>query len=265
MKNNFFPSTVAQSFLFIILGFLISIPIALPFVIFEKQINEVVSPDFSLIMTYIIVLIMIILLAYFVNAKRQLSLEFNFKLTNLHLLPLIFLLLLTFQIGLNFPLQRIIGSLISSEINTSKSIFSAAYIAGAVFLAPLLEEIIFRGIILKGLLTLNSPKKAIIISSIIFGLIHGQPGMIIGAIFFGFFFGYIYYKTNSLGLTMLLHFTSNLFGLIAYFLNLNFGSPNFKTITDLYGSLSWLLLLILIITFTASSYYLVKKINGTRF
>jgi len=136
---------------------------------------------------------------------------------------------------------------------------------GSLFSGPILEEILFRGILLKGLLTSNSPKKAIIISSIIFGLIHGQPVMIAGAILLGSFLGYIYYKTNSLGLTILMHFAANLFCTIAYFLNQNLGNPNFKTIADLYGSYSWLLMLVLILTFTVSSYYLVKKINASQF
>lgn len=264
MKNNFFPSTVTQSFLLILIGFLLAVPFAFPFILFEKQINEVFFPDFTIIMTGIIVLSMIILLTYFVNARRHLSLEFNFKLTSLHLMTLIFLVLLTFQVGLNFPFQKIINSLVTSNSDLYKTM-SLGYIAGALFLAPILEEILFRGILLKGLLTSNSPKKAIIISSIFFGLVHGQPGMITGAILLGLFLGYIYYKTNSIGLTILMHFATNLFGIIAYYLNQNLGNPNFKTTADLYGNFSWLLMLVLILIFTASSYYLVKKIKNTQF
>ena len=208
-------------------------------------------------------MIIIILLAYLINSRRKLNYNYKFKLSNLNLLPLIFLVVFSFQLGLNLPIQKIFNSLFS--INKSVSFYSWVYIVSALSLAPLLEEILFRGIIYKGLLSSYSPKNAIIISSIIFGLIHGQPTMIPGAIFFGLLFGYIYYKTNSLGMTILLHFTANLFGIIASFLNHNLGNPNFKTTTDLYGNFSWLLMLVLLLTFTASSYYLVKKIKGTQF
>jgi membrane protease YdiL (CAAX protease family) len=258
MKNKFFPATLIQSFLLIILGLFLATPFASPFIFLEKQIDGFFVNEISLTIIYVIVLNIMILLAFYVNKKRKLSFNFNFKLNHFNLLLFIFLLF-TFQLGINLPAQKVFHSLIFSEIIKTKSFYSFIYILGALSFGPILEEILFRGIILKGLLYSYSPWKAIILSSVIFGIIHGRPIVIPGAIFFGIFLGYVYYKTNSLGITILLHFLTNLFGLIGSYINYSFGSPNFNMVSDLYGDLSWFLIIFLVIMFIITSYFLVEK------
>ena len=76
--------------------------------------------------------------------------------------------------------------------------------------APLFEEWLCRGIVLRGLLNRNvSPAKAIVISSVFFAILHMNPWQAIPAFLLGSLFGYIYYKTGSLKLTMLMHCTNN--------------------------------------------------------
>ena len=66
-------------------------------------------------------------------------------------------------------------------------------------LAPILEELLFRGAI-QGLLqdTLKNPWKAIVISSLIFGIVHMNPAQIPFAFLLGMMFGWLYYRTGSL-------------------------------------------------------------------
>lgn len=81
----------------------------------------------------------------------------------------------------------------------------------AVIMAPIFEEIVFRGIILKGLLNNKvSPLKAIVFSALIFGLVHGNPWQFTGAFLLGLVLGLVYYKTKSLLLPVLLHGFNNL-------------------------------------------------------
>ena len=76
--------------------------------------------------------------------------------------------------------------------------------------APLFEEWLCRGIVLRGLLNNNmSPSKAIIISSVFFAILHMNPWQAIPAFLLGSLFGYVYYKTGSLKLTMLMHCVNN--------------------------------------------------------
>ena len=69
--------------------------------------------------------------------------------------------------------------------------------------------------ILRGLLgTKMKPVWAIVVSAAFFALIHLNPWQAIPAFLLGCLFGYVYYKTGSLKLTMLMHFTNNTFSLV---------------------------------------------------
>ncbi|MBQ0150358.1 MAG: CPBP family intramembrane metalloprotease [Bacteroidales bacterium] len=83
--------------------------------------------------------------------------------------------------------------------------------------APLFEEWLCRGMILRGLLNARkstgertvSPAWAIVISALFFALIHANPWQAVPAFIIGCLFGYIYFKTGSLKLTMLMHCVNN--------------------------------------------------------
>lgn len=82
-------------------------------------------------------------------------------------------------------------------------------------LAPVFEEILFRGIVLRGLLQNGtSPIIAIILSSFLFGLAHLNPWQFLGAGFLGAIFGYVYYRTKSLWLVMFLHALNNMISFV---------------------------------------------------
>ena len=79
-----------------------------------------------------------------------------------------------------------------------------------VLVAPLLEELIFRGVILNGFLHNYSPKKAIVISALIFGFVHLNPWQFVGATLLGIFMGWVYYKTHCIWLTIFIHFINTI-------------------------------------------------------
>lgn len=154
-----------------------------------------------------------------VRPKTGKKLNFNFSPTNFYTYLLIFPLML----GMMF-----IGEFVTSQIPTTGPFFGDYYeffenlmsnlvddpivmIITAVIMAPIFEEIIFRGIIQKGLMNKGvEPWKAILLSSILFGIIHANPWQFVGATLLGFVLGLVYYKTKSLLLPMLLHGFNNL-------------------------------------------------------
>lgn len=82
-------------------------------------------------------------------------------------------------------------------------------------LAPIFEEILFRGILLRGLLQYGvSPIIAIALSSFLFGFAHLNPWQFLGAGFLGAIFGFVYYRTKSLWLVMFLHALNNIVSFI---------------------------------------------------
>jgi uncharacterized protein len=82
----------------------------------------------------------------------------------------------------------------------------------AVLAAPLLEEILLRGIIQDGLLRRYSPATAIVWSAVIFGVMHLNPVQTVGATVLGLALGWLYYRTQSLLPCIFLHFVNNALG-----------------------------------------------------
>ena len=95
-------------------------------------------------------------------------------------------------------------------------------------MAPILEEWMCRGVILRGLLNYEhkfpasegerqrgmSPALAIVISALFFAAIHGNVWQGVTAFAIGCLFGYVYYKTGSLKLTILMHCANNTFAVL---------------------------------------------------
>lgn len=92
--------------------------------------------------------------------------------------------------------------------NKSSLQFLISSIITAV-IAPITEEIIFRGYLLNRLSFKLGVKKAIIISSIIFGILHLQSAL--GATIMGISMCILYIKTKSLIVPTIVHMVSNIF------------------------------------------------------
>ena len=84
----------------------------------------------------------------------------------------------------------------------------SSFLVVAIF-APIFEEWLCRGMVLRGLLTKMKPASAIVISAIFFAVIHANPWQALNAFLIGLVMGYVYYKTGSLILTMIIHFVNN--------------------------------------------------------
>ena len=89
----------------------------------------------------------------------------------------------------------------------------ATLLSVSVF-APFFEEWLCRGMILRGLLGKMKPAWAIVISALFFAFIHMNPWQALPAFLLGLLFGYVYYKTGSLKLTMLMHCVNNTFSVL---------------------------------------------------
>lgn len=79
----------------------------------------------------------------------------------------------------------------------------------SALLGPILEELLFRGVVFSGAEKIFNTKIAILISGILFGLWHGVFVQIVYAAIAGIIFGYIYAKTRKLYLLMIIHIINN--------------------------------------------------------
>lgn len=75
--------------------------------------------------------------------------------------------------------------------------------------APILEEILFRGIIQESMTRKYGAWRSIVVASLIFGLIHGIPQQVVAGSLMGMVLGYIYYKTQSMISVIIMHAINN--------------------------------------------------------
>jgi membrane protease YdiL (CAAX protease family) len=78
------------------------------------------------------------------------------------------------------------------------------------FFPAVSEELFFRGIILKRLRGSYSRKKALVVSSLLFGLMHMNPWQAFLAAIAGLFFGWIYMEFKTIWLCMFMHGYNNI-------------------------------------------------------
>ena len=190
------------------------------------------------------------------------KLNFNFSPTNVGTYLLIFPMML----GMMF-----IAEFITSQIPITGPFFGEYYeffsrlmeqmtkdkatmIVLAVIMAPIFEEIVFRGIIQKGLINKGmNPATAIIMSSVVFGLVHANPWQFVGAVLLGSVLGFVYYKTKSLLLPILLHAFNNLCSSLLIF----YGDS--ESFADVFRLSEWIVLGIGIMLFAVFYYLFTRK------
>ncbi len=84
----------------------------------------------------------------------------------------------------------------------------------AVVLAPLAEEWVLRGLVFSRMKKGMPVIAAMFLSSVLFGLLHGNPVWAVYAAVFGMVLAWVYERTKSLYASMLLHFSYNLCGML---------------------------------------------------
>lgn len=95
--------------------------------------------------------------------------------------------------------------------DTALSIFLS--IIGLAVVPAIAEEFVFRGAILN-LLKPYGEKFAILASSLLFGLLHGNVEQFVFAFLTGLYFAYVAYKTESIIPGVIMHFLNNFSSLV---------------------------------------------------
>ncbi len=90
----------------------------------------------------------------------------------------------------------------------STGYFALAWIGIAV-IAPLGEELFFRGLVQRGLCPGLGPPAALLVASLLFGLAHAEPTRGVGAFCLGLALGWAFDRSGSLWLPCLAHVFNN--------------------------------------------------------
>lgn len=163
-------------------------------------------------------LLTLLILILWIKRKNQLEIYnlFSFRTVSInYVIPMIFIVIgsaivlseldnfLRIFLPMNEFWLKIFSSLFDTKYGLWKTIVRIAIVA------PIVEEILFRGILLKGFLKNYSVRKSIVVSALLFGIIHMNPWQFSGAFIHGIFYGWWFYKTRSLIPCILGHALNN--------------------------------------------------------
>lgn len=111
-----------------------------------------------------------------------------------------------------FPLENMLESQFKGLSHNILGIISISV------MAPLLEEVLFRGAILGALLrSTGNPWCAITVSALIFGIFHMNPIQVVYATLLGMVLGWIYYRTRNLLSVIVGHVLNNTIATLSMF------------------------------------------------
>ncbi len=116
---------------------------------------------------------------------------------------------------LGHPTSRLLG-----PINGTSFVILTIFVCLG---SPLIEELFFRGLLLRGLLGKMSglgrragPAVAMVLTGLVFGLVHFEPLQFLGLAGFGVVLSYLAYRTGRLGPSIVAHISFNTTTVVAY-------------------------------------------------
>ncbi|MFM7430830.1 MAG: type II CAAX prenyl endopeptidase Rce1 family protein [Flammeovirgaceae bacterium] len=184
--------------LLLLLFTLVSVLIVMPFFSYRSNVGLTLIYTLSIVFTIL--------------AGLWIRKDFRFKWNGIY--PMIVLLSTIIFLGSHifldpltslFPVPEILKKTLLDTLE-----FPVASFVTMVIAAPLLEELLFRGVMLDGLLRNYSPGRAIFFNAFLFGLIHGNFAQGLGAMIGGLVIGWVYWKTQSIIPCIIIHFLNNL-------------------------------------------------------
>ena len=134
-------------------------------------------------------------------------------------------------------------------------------LVSAVMLAPVFEEVIFRGYTAGILRRLYGGLAAWFASSLIFGLVHLIPSVVLSATFSGLVLGYYYLRYRSLMMVVILHAMNNI---TACFLrSIDLGETTIRELLG-GGALYWSVFAFCVVVAVVSLIRMGKAVNGIK-
>lgn len=171
---------------------------------YKIELNNYITSNALLIL--LITIVAFLPLFIYIYKKNK---EYNDKLS-LNKIVIIMLLGISLSLIYNitvFNINNIIHITNSYQISTIPVYIQ---ILSSGIIGPILEELVFRGILYNKLKKFNKPMKSIIITSIIFSLFHFNSIInLIYAFMMSFIFIYVNEKYKTIKSSILLHITAN--------------------------------------------------------
>ena len=193
--------------------------------------------------------ILTVLVLYLVFKLRKKQVKQEWKLNHFKIKSVALASAISFSFSFLFALCTYNTSMKNSLIISKSVVFyneivplfgTLMMVVNLLVIAPIAEEIALRGIVYTRVEKTTNAVTAIIISSILFGLMHLMAGgivLVIGAVLMALIFGYIFYKFKSLWICIIAHAVANLPDFILY------NKP------DISGGIFWVLIIFFVCVF----------------
>ena len=210
---------IAQQAIYELLAFIIIFTL--------KLINKKYNCNLDISNGTIMIIIVSVGFIPFLVLRGKEFINYDLKVKNKSINIKAILLGILLVLGLNYIssfitliLTTILGSF-GASIETSQEVLnfsnSTSMIIYAVLIGPVFEEFVYRGAVLRYLEKYGT-KFAIIVSAVMFGMMHGNIIQIPSAILVGIVFGFIA-KKYSIKLSILLHIINNAFAVSVDFVD----------------------------------------------
>ena len=172
----------------------------------------ITSKSIATLIYYICSLTTPFVIFHFLKKKEEGAVNYGFKPKSFLVIILLTIVTLVLQWGVTSPIAELIPmpefirELLEELAKELNDVYGLLTVAVA---APILEELLFRGIILDGLLKRRSVISSILISSFLFAIVHLNPWQFTAAMIIGSFSGWVYYRTRNLIYSIIIHFVNN--------------------------------------------------------
>ncbi|MBE6499682.1 MAG: CPBP family intramembrane metalloprotease [Methanobrevibacter thaueri] len=170
-----------------------------------------------------------------------------FKLNILKNIIILVILNIFLSYGMLYLSDEILN--IAPSIKLLFNSFLSGSLIATIFLSPISEELIFRGVFINRLKLIVPPIFSILISSLLFASLHTY-GSIFSAFIFGLSMSILYIQTDNIFVPIFAHFLNNLIAeTIVYFdtANVLFTNIHVIQIMSVLAIISFIILLIIMI------------------
>ena len=150
-------------------------------------------------MGYILLILFDIIVAIYLYLRNKRK-EKKVKVTDYF--PVVYL-----GIGMAVALNMLIFLFNLNNEMADLNIYLAILSSGII--GPILEEILFRYVFLNRLRNFFTTRNAILLSSLVFALLHGDIITMIYAFIMGFIFAYVYVKYDNIKVSIMCHIGAN--------------------------------------------------------
>lgn len=205
----------------------------------NTMLNASVGAEYSMLIYYLLTMGVAFVMLHYIRKNEINRTTYSLGFNKLQLIPVILVTATALLFGVVTPLSNLVPmpDVIKDLFRDFVGMKGFATFLLLVVAAPIFEELIFRGIILDGLIKRYTPQKAIFISAFLFGFVHLNPWQFIAGMVIGAFIGWIYYHTRSLSISMIIHAAVNAMG---YFLRFFMDEETMldQSLAEAYGGMS---------------------------